>query len=266
MIDKNKSFDTYLCSCSQCNGNNKYKVFHNKNSNSYGIHYIDKCTNIIYSDKSKTLKLKVGYLYLFPSNVEFSISYENDSKDNYYYHTWLNFLAMPSLCDTIIEYNINEIPALNAILPLLQAATKESFLQRPGEQALARNKMTSLILTILNDTTPFEKNENEIFQKVIFYMQENLNSDLSIEKLSNIALLNRTYFCELFKKHMKMSPHKYITELKMLKGKMLLRANYKMEEIAEETGFSDAKVFSRAFKNHTGYSPQEYKSTETKFE
>ena len=266
MINKNKSFDTYLCSCSQCNGDSKYKVFHNKNFNSYGIHYIDKCTNIIYSDKSQTLNLKAGYLYLFPSNVEFSISYGNNSEENYYYHTWLSFLAMPSLCDTIIEYNIKEIPALNSILPLLRAATNDSFLQRPGELAFARNKMTSIILTILNDIMPFDKDEDDILQKVIFYIQENLNSDLSIEKLSNIALLNRTYFCKLFTNNMKMSPHKYIIGLKILKGKMLLRANYKMEEIAQATGFSDAKIFSRAFKNHTGYSPQEYKSTETKFE
>ena len=266
MIDKYKSFDAYLCFCSQCNGDNQYKVNHNKYSNTYGIHYIDKCTNIIYSDKAKSMKLKEGYLYLYPSNVEFGISYEEDRRDNCYHHTWISFLAMPSLCDTIIEYNVNVIPALNAIIPLLIAASKDDFLQKPGELASARNKITSLILTILNDITPFEKDENEILEKVIAYMQENLNSDLSIERLSNIALLNRTYFCELFTKKFNMSPHKYVNELKMLKGKMLLRANYKIAEIAEETGFSDAKIFSRAFKNHTGYSPQEYKRIDAKFE
>ncbi len=58
---------------------------------------------------------------------------------------------------------------------------------------------------------------------------------------------------------MKITPHQYIIEIKMLKAKELLKAGYKISEISNLIGFYNEKAFSRAFKKHEGFSPVQFK-------
>lgn len=245
------------CKYTECN--ESYHVKHVKSPNLYGVHYVVKCTDIYYDDGQVRQKLKEGYLYFFPANIDFSLSYQDDCKDNYYHIYWLGFVSRPGLCDCIIEYNVNTMPKLRAMIPLFSALTDENYFTDPSIMSYVVNQFVSTLLLLLNQEIPFTSIEKTQLETVIFYIHENINGDLSSHKLAEIAMLNRSSFYDLFHKQMKLTPHQYITEIKMLKAKDQLMSNVKVTEISKALGYSDEKTFSRAFYNHTGCSPTAYK-------
>ena len=68
-------------------------------------------------------------------------------------------------------------------------------------------------------------------------------------------------FSHIFKEGMGVSPHEYLTRIRIEKAIQLLEnSNLTVAEIAEQTGFSGQNYFSRAFKRYTGKTPREYTS------
>jgi AraC-like DNA-binding protein len=84
-------------------------------------------------------------------------------------------------------------------------------------------------------------------------------SDLSVDKAASICGYDRRRLAsELRKQGTTLS--KEIAKLRAQQAEQdLVDTNRSVADIAEAVGFSDATVFSRAFKNWTGQSPQEYR-------
>ena len=72
---------------------------------------------------------------------------------------------------------------------------------------------------------------------------------------------NVDYFRRCFKEDLGCTPHEYLTNLRIEKAKKLLtqRSFTGVENVSYLCGFSDSFYFSKSFKQHTGYSPREYK-------
>lgn len=259
MYEEVNPFRTIVNYCKYTECNQSYNVNHVKSPNLYGIHYVVKCSDIYYDDGQVRHKLKDGHLYFFPANIEFSLSYASKSIDNFYHIYWLGFVSRPGLCDCIIEYPVDSMPDVKAIIPLFMSFATKKIDLRQHISSYMINNFVSTLLILLNQEKPFDSLEKTQLEKVIFYIHENLNGDLSSHKLAEIAMLNRSYFYNLFHQQMKLTPHQYVTEIKMLKAKEQLKSNIKVSEISESLGYSDEKTFSRAFSNHTGCSPMSFR-------
>lgn len=245
------------CKYTECN--QFYHVKHVKSPNLYGIHYVVKCSDIYYDDGQIRQKLKEGCLYFFPANIEFELRYRTESMENHYHIYWVGFISKPGLCDCVMEYAVQSLPNINALMPLFKALTADHLLPNQDVSSYIINNFVSTLMILLDNEQPFKTLENTQLEKVVFHIHQNLNGDLSSEKLAEIAMLNRSYFYALFHAQMKLTPHQYVTEMRLLKAKELLKSNVKVTEIANVVGFSDEKTFSRAFHNHTGCSPMAFK-------
>ncbi|UCD36498.1 MAG: helix-turn-helix domain-containing protein [Nitrospiraceae bacterium] len=96
---------------------------------------------------------------------------------------------------------------------------------------------------------------------VIAYIEGNLNSQISLDSLAKVAFTSKYHFCKVFKKHMGMSPLKYVAFLRVTKAKeLLLRDDLNISDVAWEVGFNDLSNFNKHFKKHTGISPSAYKT------
>ncbi len=95
------------------------------------------------------------------------------------------------------------------------------------------------------------------------YMYRNISSELSVEDIAKSCYRSVGYFSHLFKDIAGVSPHRYITSLRMEKAKELLSdTELSVAEIGEAVGFTDQNYFSRAFKAHTGISPLAYRKSQ----
>ena len=91
---------------------------------------------------------------------------------------------------------------------------------------------------------------------------ENIGSaDFNITEEIQSLGFNVDYFRRCFKEDLGCTPHEYLTGLRMDKAKKLLtqRSFKSVENVSSLCGFSDSFYFSKSFKQHTGYSPREYK-------
>ena len=102
------------------------------------------------------------------------------------------------------------------------------------------------------------------FRKIkpaIDYIQDNfLNKELiTAEKLVSLCGISYSYIKRLFSLKYKISPKRYILQLKMHYASSLLRyENHTVSQIAELCGYSDVYTFSHQFKIEFGLSPTEF--------
>lgn len=96
--------------------------------------------------------------------------------------------------------------------------------------------------------------------RVIKYIEENTDQDLSLIMLADVAYLNPSYLSHLFKTETGMTISEYIKDVRMARCKrMLADPKYHIHEVARAVGFDNASYFTRFFKKMTGMTPQSYR-------
>jgi two-component system response regulator YesN len=98
----------------------------------------------------------------------------------------------------------------------------------------------------------------------IDYVNKHLSDqELSLKKIANEELfVNVGYLSRLFNKEMNESFPHYVTRMRICLAQKLIDNSQddRIYEIAEKTGFGDnPQYFSQIFKNHTNYTPTEYR-------
>jgi len=101
--------------------------------------------------------------------------------------------------------------------------------------------------------------------RAIYYIEHNLCSAITLKALANEANISKYYFCRLFKKHIGLSPKKFIVSRKIERAKELLNRKEDMNVslVAMEVGFNDVSYFIRAFRKITGSTPATLKKFRT---
>lgn len=94
--------------------------------------------------------------------------------------------------------------------------------------------------------------------KAIGYMQTNYGEELSVEKIADQISLERSYFSARFRLKTGVTPHQYLTRLRVQKARQLLETtDFSVSEIAYMVGLAPHN-FSRIFKKELGITPQDY--------
>lgn len=95
------------------------------------------------------------------------------------------------------------------------------------------------------------------------YIEEHLDEGIPLATLAGLVRLNSPqYFCRLFKQSLGMPPHRYQTNRRMERAKLLLASHAaSVTEIGLTVGFSSSNAFSTAFRKVTGHRPSDYRRT-----
>ena len=90
-------------------------------------------------------------------------------------------------------------------------------------------------------------------------MKYEYHTAVTVSEIASRLHIARTYFSEIFKIRMGVSPKKYLEELRMNKAaSLLIKHNVSISATANSVGYPDVFAFSRAFKRYFSYSPTEY--------
>ena len=104
-------------------------------------------------------------------------------------------------------------------------------------------------------------NSDHVVSYILKYVHDNFKTDLSVTRIANELSMNYSYISDLFSKKMGMKLTAYITSYRLKKScALLLETNDRVYEVAENTGFHDAKHFGKQFKKHYGLSPGEFRN------
>ncbi len=114
------------------------------------------------------------------------------------------------------------------------------------------------ILGVLTKSKPLVDEEYWI-QKALGIFEAKYEKSISVSEVATEVGFDRSYFSTIFKEKTGVSPHAYLTSLRVAKACVLLKeSDYSVAQIAESVGL-DPGNFARLFKRETGRSPLEYK-------
>jgi len=97
-------------------------------------------------------------------------------------------------------------------------------------------------------------------RRVLEYIEENLDSDLSLEAMAAEVNLSPIYLARAFKAAVGQSPHRYVLARRVERAKELLRnTEMPVVDVALSSGFSSQSHLSYWFQRYMGVSPAAYR-------
>jgi AraC family transcriptional regulator len=97
-------------------------------------------------------------------------------------------------------------------------------------------------------------------QGILLHIQSNLQYDISISELADMACLSKDHFTRMFKSLVGIPPCEFIIRKRIEKAQyLLLTTDMTHEQIIDKTNFKSLSYFSRMFKKYTLYSPTIFK-------
>ena len=99
-------------------------------------------------------------------------------------------------------------------------------------------------------------NRSEKLRKAIFYMQQNLAEPVSPKLVAEEVGISTRQLERLFKRYYGLSPHAYMTILRLERARCLLQQTHmSVMSVAIACGFSGQSAFSKRYKRHFGIFP-----------
>jgi AraC family transcriptional regulator len=135
---------------------------------------------------------------------------------------------------------------VEALAGSLTARLVQKHLRAPSDQFLPRPRREGL-------------DRRRLF-RVLDYVEENLEGDLTIDRMASIACLSSSHFARAFKQAVGQSPHQYVSAKRLDRAQaLLIQGDRPLVDIALALGFSCQANFTRAFKQVTGQAPGQFR-------
>lgn len=128
----------------------------------------------------------------------------------------------------------------------------------PELQKLELEMVDTYINMLIKDV---EVKDNFVINKILKHLHLNIESKISLAKLSHDLNLSQGYISVCFKKHMGISIMKYAKKIRIDRAKvLLLTTDNSILDIGLTLGFHDQSHFYKVFKEFTGVSPSKYRN------
>lgn len=246
------------------------------------------CWELVYCDKGELIAfaggdrqvLSEGQAYLHPPHQFHRVETQGGSANSVIIAFESGCEALYGISDKILNTDRHTVEALFSIL----REARVSFENQPGkvyDPQLKRKKSSELFASeqviqiytelLLIDlirqgeggrsvspvTAPLSRREG-LISDIIEYMNKNLSEKITFSMLTERFSVSSTTLKKLFKKNLSCGAMEYLNELRIERGKELLREGVSCTEISQRCGFCSIHHFSKNFKESLGMSPTEY--------
>lgn len=140
--------------------------------------------------------------------------------------------------------------------------TEEMMEERSRSLDLAAKYAEEIIkkALVLRDENSGSKNKSILNSAIEYINTHYMDETLSLNTAAQVANISANHFSALFSQNMGQTFIEYLTSLRMLHAREMLRCTGKRSsEIAAEVGYKDAHYFSYLFKKTQGMTPSEYR-------
>ena len=111
-------------------------------------------------------------------------------------------------------------------------------------------------------TLVIQNQNDDRINKVFQYVKDNYETEITLEQISQVALMTVPSFCRYFKKNTKKTFTQFVNDFRIRQAIRLIAIGDKsISEIANEVGYNNFSHFNTQFKRVTGETPSKYKKT-----
>lgn len=170
--------------------------------------------------------------------------------------------------------NTLHLPLLEIKNRLKEISEKETLSKKGQQEIETIQNNIKLLLHLSNDLMNFEwiamhadnNDERAFIANVRDQIEQHITEpDFNVDKLCSELHMSRTSFYNKIKQLTDKAPGDYIRLIRLKRAALLLESHrHSITEVAELTGFNDAKYFREVFKKHYGMTPREYATQEHK--
>lgn len=164
--------------------------------------------------------------------------------------------------------NALQSPLLQIRSTLKRMAARETLSREARQDLLRVQEELTLLLHLSNELMNFEwialhadnSEERAFIADVREQIELHINEPtFNVDALCTLLNMSRTSFYNKIKELTDKAPSDYIRTMRLKRAAQLLKEQrHSVTEVAEMTGFNDAKYFREVFKKHFGVSPREY--------
>ena len=203
-----------------------------------------------YRDGERTLRLREGVLYLFPSTAPYVMTHD---PANPLVCLFLHLNFFPGTVPRMSESGVEEGGYLHRQLQAMEICAA-----RQGDDLAVA---TSAVLEAWFRREGLVREPDPALSELLLYIAANLRQPLTLEGLSRIAGYHPQYFVRYFKKRMGVTPYRYVLDCRMKEAQRLLQEGCSVTEAAAGAGYADLKTFEQAFRNRFGTAPGHWRSS-----
>jgi len=92
------------------------------------------------------------------------------------------------------------------------------------------------------------------------YIEVNLDQQLSLDELAEVAHISSSHFLRQFKQRFGVAPHSYVVQRRLLCAQQLLtKTALAIKQISARSGFFDQSHMTRVFQKHLGTTPNAFR-------
>ncbi|WP_455500377.1 AraC family transcriptional regulator [Gemmiger sp.] len=142
---------------------------------------------------------------------------------------------------------------------------REYTAAEPGWEAAVFANTLQILVSLQRDfgkgaVTQPDAEKRELLDEIMSYVEDHLAEHITLEDTALHFHVSAGTVSRLFRKRMKISYYRYVTQRRLIAAKTLIKQGVVLEEVAETVGFSDYSGFYRAFKHEYGISPAKFKT------
>jgi AraC family transcriptional regulator of arabinose operon len=220
----------------------------------------------------KIYTITPGTVVLIPPNVEHDHYKDSDEETVFF---WSHFtFAIGNVIDVLgifhfpITFKLKDSIGFEKVfLEFVQATHNPNFL---SSSILKKAKALEILYLTLDGIINYQDNSiqnihKEGFLCILAEIIQKTDREITLKELSDKYHLHPTYISNRFKELFGKSPLQIHKELRVNKGKTLLKtSDMSITDIAYSIGFSGIPSFTRLFKSYVGISPTQYRNISKK--
>ena len=218
----------------------------------------------IYHDVSGDKLLEVGNVYLLVNSTATDLELPQNEQ---YYHMYIDFRAVPPLMnreplkialkdDHYLSHLLLALQSLLQSQPNQKLSKSGKFGENQNEETYSQaQQLLRVVLGHLCSQYGLQTMSNPKIETALKYMEENYADYITNEDIAEKLHVDIRYFVRLFKKYVGVSPHQYLTQVRIEHSIEELRQDHSVTETAQLCGYQNENSFRDAFKRVTGYSP-----------
>lgn len=224
------------------------------------IHFVKKGKGTV-QISGRTYEVKAGEAFLLPAHVPHF--YQSDAREPWTY-TWISFLGLRAAAYFQMLQNASANHVVLRLHNIWMYTDKiENFVRQESISNLAGyfrgSALLAGILAQLFEELDISENPETAgrsVEEVKFFIDMNIGGTLKVKEIADVFGYHPNYLIRLFTETYGISPKQYIIDMKLQKARLLIEeSSDSISLIAASLGFQDLATFSRAYKQHFGFSP-----------
>jgi AraC-like DNA-binding protein len=256
--------------------------------NTYPIHYHEDVQIIFVLEGELSLKLFYAKYRLQPGSIHIIHADDVHSLTRISEHNLVVVLSFcseyfqsvfPHFTSTVFITNIvdnDTFSKSNILKDQIFAIIHEKYFASPGYHSRINNKAVALINTLMKNFRGFvidpaskafiHKTSHDYMQvtrisRIIQYVYENYPYKINLSQLAEREQISTYYLSHIFRKLVGMNFRDFLGMIRVeMSETAVLSTQRSIAQIAQDSGFSDAKYFVQQFYHYLGCHPKEYRN------